>query len=445
MIAMGLPPMLLLRGWFVPSLAFVGVVTLTVALGWRDRRWRLGVVVLAAASVLLMWLVNLVIGGSWIFNPAPPLSVCVFAAVPVFILTTIPLGWRSASARQRLMVVPALLFCTLAAAGFINRYYGYYPTVGSVLGARPAHEVSIRQLRGRGLLGYQQVEPVDATIGLTPRQTEPSTTTPPVAGPLDIGRVVETKIPGTVSGFRARPAWVYLPPAWFRSDRPQLPGVILLGGTPSAPRDWIHAIDIQRIANAYANTHHGMAPILVAVDQNGSYTADTACVDRPHSQSDTYVSVDVRNFVAHTFGVPLRADQWALQGYSEGGTCALTLALRHPDLFRTFVDIAGDARPSIGSPAADLRTLYGGSITIRDSYDPALLLREGAGRGMGIWFQAASSDRKGEGAARSMYLLAQQTGASAQYRTIAGPHTFSLFRAGFADSFPWLCQRLRVG
>ena len=429
----------------MPSLAAAGVVTLTVALGWRDRRWRLGVAVLAAASVVLMWLVNLVIGGSWIFNPAPPLSVCVFAAIPVFILATIPLGWRSASVRQRLLLVPALLMCTLAAAGFVNRYYGYYPTVGSVLGARPAHEVGIQQLRGRGLLGNQRIELVNATIGPRPNQTEPSTTTPPVAGPLNVGRVVQTKIPGTVSGFRARSAWVYLPPAWFRPNRPQLPAVILLGGTPGATRDWINAIQIQRTADAYASAHHGMAPVLVAVDQNGSYTADTACVDRPRSRADTYVSVDVRNFVARTFDVPLHPDQWALQGYSEGGTCALTLALRHPDLFHTFVDIAGDVAPSIGSPASDLRTLYGGSATIRDSYDPALLLRRGAGRGMGAWFQASSSDPKSNEATQSMYHLAQQTGASAQYRTVAGPHTFPLFRAGFADSFTWLCQQLRVG
>ena len=445
MVAVGLPTMSLLRGWLVPSVAAAGIVTLSVALGWRDRRWRIALAVLAVASAVLMWLVDLVIGGSWIFNPAPPLSVCVFAAVPVFILATIPLGWRSASARQRLLVVPALLLCTLAAAGFINRYYGYYSTVSSVLGARPAHEVSIQQLRGRGLLGNQRVELVDVTFGPAPNQTEPSTTAPPVAGPLNVGRVVETKIPGTVSGFRARPAWVYLPPAWFGPDRPQLPAVILLGGTPSAPRDWIHAIDIQRIADAYAKAHHGMAPILVAVDQNGSYTADTACVDRLHSQADTYVSVDVRNFVARTFDVPLRPDQWALQGYSEGGTCALALALRHPDLFRTFVDIAGDAAPSIGSPTANLRTLYGGSTTIRDSYDPALLLRRGAGRGMGAWFAAGSSDQKSKAATRSMFLLAQQEGASAQYRTVAGPHTFPLFRTGFADSFTWLCQQLQVG
>lgn len=437
--------MMLLRGRLVPSLAAAGVVTLSAALGWRDRRWRISVAVLAAASVTLMWLVNLVIGGSWIFNPAPPLSVCVYAAVPVFILATIPLGWRSASARRRLLVVPALLLCTVAAAGYINRYYGYYPTVSSVFGAGPAHEVSIRQLRGSGLLGKQRVKLVDATFGPRPATTVQNTTTPPITGPLDVGRVVETNIPGTASGFQARPAWVYLPPAWFLPNRPQLPAVILLEGTPGSPQDWIRVIQIQRIADEYASTHHGMAPILVAVDQNGSFAGDTECVDRPHSRADTYVSVDVRNFVARNFGVPLRADQWALQGYSEGGTCALTVALRHPDLFRTFVDVSGDVTPSMGSPAASLSSLYGGSTTVRNSYDPALLLRGGAGRGMSAWFQAGSSDHKGSAAARSMYLQAQQAGASAQYRTVDGGHTFHSFRVGFADSFAWLSQQLRVG
>lgn len=440
----------LLGGWLVPSLAASGVVTLALALGWRDRRWRLVVAVAAAAAMALMWLLNVALGGSWILRPAPPLSVVALAAVPIFVVATIPLGWHGASWRQRLLVLPALLLCTLAAAGYVNRYYGYFPTVDAVLGAHPTHEVSIQQLRQGGLLGNRRDHVADASTHSRPTQAVVPAKVLPVSHaslpvrPATGGRVAEIPIPGTVSGFRARPAWVYLPPAWFSRTRPQLPVVILLEGTPASPRDWLRAVQIQRTADQWAATHHGVAPILVAVDENGSYTGDTECVDRPGSRAETYITADVRNFVARTFDVPLNPARWALEGYSEGGTCALTVALRHPDLFRTFVDIGGEPAPAIGSSATDLRQLYGGSTAVRDSYNPALLLQRGTGRRMAAWFEIGSADRHYASAGYATYEASLRNGVVAEYRQVADGHTFHLFRAGFADSFAWLCQQLQL-
>lgn len=456
MIAVSLPPLPLLRGWLIPAVTAAGAVALVVALGWRDRRWRLAVAVVAAASVALVWLVNLAVGGSWIFQPAPPPRVWMLAAIPVFIAAAAVLGWGSASTRQRLLVVPAFLLCTIAAAGFADRYYGYYPTLGSMFGARPAQEVSVEQLRARGLLGSRRDTIADATVqpmapaaAALPAARDQTTSgrskLQTTSGRSELGRVVEMTIPGTVSGFHARPAWVYLPPAYFGPSRPQLSAVILLEGTPGSPQDWIRAIRIEEVANAYAAAHLGVAPILVAVDQNGSYAGDTECVDRPGARADTYISVDVRNFVARTFDVPLRADRWALEGYSEGGTCALTLALRHPDLFHTFVDTGGDAIPSIGSPATTLRVLYRGSTTTRDSYEPTRLLRRGAGRAICAWFEIGTADHHSKAATGAIADLARQEGVIVNYRTVRGPHTFHLFRAGFADSFTWLSERLGAG
>jgi len=57
------------------------------------------------------------------------------------------------------------------------------------------------------------------------------------SGDLAAAGVVSTVvIPGSVSGFAARPAWVYLPPAALVRNPPALPVLVLLHGQPGSPR-----------------------------------------------------------------------------------------------------------------------------------------------------------------------------------------------------------------
>lgn len=436
----------LLSGWLVPCVCTVAALCLALALGWRTRRWRLSLAVLAAGAVGLLWLLNAVLGGSWIFQPSPPLYVCALAAIPVFVIASIPLGWRSASRRQRLFLVPAVALCTIAAAGLINQYYAYFPTLDSIFAQHPAHEISLTELRSHGYLGHHGriVHAVTTPAGQAPSVQHPSTA-PGSGGAVPAGRLLHVTIPGTRSGFRARAAWVYLPPVWFSDTRPQLPVVLLLNGTPGSPDDWTRRVEIQRTADAYAAAHGGWSPIFVAADENGSFTGDTECVDRKGAMADTYLAVDVRDYIIRSFDSAPDARHWAVEGFSEGGTCAITLALRHPDLFRTFVDTSGESGPSLGSASKTLHELFNGSTSAEQSYDPAALLRAGHGRGMGGWFEVGSSDKTYAHVNQALARLASTNGVAVQIKQLAGVHNFHVFRAGFVDSFAWLCGRLGPG
>src|SRR5437764_13987889 len=98
------------------------------------------------------------------------------------------------------------------------------------------------------------------------------------------GIVVSIDIPGRSSGFQARPAQVYLPPAWFDHPRPKLPVVVLLHGTPGTPADWVDGGMAKVTADRWASGHGGVAPIVVMPDVNGSAFADTECVDSARGQ-----------------------------------------------------------------------------------------------------------------------------------------------------------------
>ena len=459
----------LLRGWFFPTLVSVSILLSAGALGWRVRRWRTVLLPIAAvATVATVWTIRVLIDGNHSLQPSPPLRLFLWGGAAVFVVYAIVIGWRSASARQRLLAIPAVGLCLVSAAVATNYYYGYYPTVDSVFGEHYAHQVSIHDLQHSGYLGhsYRYRGSDDSGDGSTGTgavsdgpgaslraalTTVPSVTpalklshnVPQGVAPADAGRLVHIAIPGPVSGYKARRAWVYLPPVWFGPHRPQLPVVLMLAGTPGSTSDWIRAGQVLPIVDRWAKAHGGVAPIFVFADQNGSFMGDSECVDRPKEMVDTYLSVDVPAFVEKQFDSATSGRQWGVEGLSEGGTCAMTLALRHPDRFAAFADVSGEETPSLGgTAAADLRNLYGGSTVKQASYDPTSLMATHTYPGLGAWFGVGAQDGKYIGIAKDLAAKAKAAGASTQLDTPPGHHTFQCFAASFKLSLPWLAHEL---
>lgn len=317
-------------------------------------------------------------------------------------------------ARRRLLrplaVVGAIALLLLTAAAGVNEYFDYIPTTGALLGQRAADQASPRRV----------VAAVHA-----PR--------PPTRGLVEL-----VSIPPVRSGFRTRRAQVYLPPAWFSSPRPALPVVELLHGTPGSPTDWTRAGAADLTADAWAVRHGGVAPILVLVDENGGFTRDSECV----GVSETYVVDDVRAWAVSTLGARADASSWAIAGASEGGWCAVMLALRHPDRYSTLLDFGGLDRPT--HPGGALR-LFGGSQARMRRYSLGHLLASGAARrdGLAAWLEVGSADG---GTTRAI----ERTAALLQSHRIPthvvliphAHHTWRVWRQSLHDAFPWVAARL---
>src|SRR6185503_810454 len=126
-----------------------------------------------------------------------------------------------------------------------------------------------------------------------------------------------------------------------RRPRPRLPVLELLHGTPGTPEDWTRAARADVTADRWASTHGGRAPILLLVDENGSFTADTECSNGIAGRAETYLTVDVPSWAVSALDAARSRRAWGVGGNSEGGYCALTLALRHPHLYSLFLDFSG--------------------------------------------------------------------------------------------------------
>ena len=254
--------------------------------------------------------------------------------------------------------------------------------------------------------------------------------------------VVALDAPGHRSHFVHRPGEVYLPPAYFTPARASLPVLVMLPGTPGATTAWITAGGAVTTANAYAATHSGVAPVLVFADNNGSTTADTECVDGPQGNAETYLTVDVPTFVTTTLHIVHDPARWGVAGFSEGGTCALGLVLRHPEVYRHLVDLGGDAAPTLGGPAHTRHALFGGSAAQVVAHNPAHLLATHHYPGVTAWFAAGHADPRRVAVALRLAPIAAQAGIVQHEFTISGGHSWQFAAAAFARILPQLCPEL---
>ncbi|GAA4832175.1 hypothetical protein GCM10023201_20230 [Actinomycetospora corticicola] len=319
----------------------------------------------------------------------------------------------------RVLAVLALVVAlVLGSAAAVNLHFDYYRTLGEAVGAPPSDQVTIETML------REDADP----------------------GP---GVVAPVSIPATASGFAARPAMIYVPQAFFARPRPQLPVIMLLHGTPGTPQDWIDGGRADKIADAFAAAHAGVSPILVMPDINGSTTADTECVDGPAGNAETYLTRDVPDYVLSTFRARPTGSAWAIAGLSEGGSCAVMLALRHPNDFHTFGDYAGLEGPRSGDTNAGtadtVAQLFGGSQDAFDAHEPLTILGSTRFPALGGWFEVGTADTAPAQAQAALVPAAQRAGiTTCSVLVPGGGHTFDVFSAAFERSLPWMASRLGI-
>jgi S-formylglutathione hydrolase FrmB len=219
----------------------------------------------------------------------------------------------------------------------------------------------------------------------------------------------------------------------------------MLAGSPGQPADWTRGGGADQAADRFAASHRGVAPILVFADQNGSVLGDTECVDEPQGRAETYLAVDVRQHVISTYGASPDPARWGVAGLSEGGTCALTLTLRHPDLFHALGDFSGGLAPTLGGRAETLKRLFGGSTQAQQAYDPLTVLAHRGSAGLAAWFEAGADDVRPRAAARTLAAAAVAAGIDTHLGTDRGGHGFAFWAAAFNDALPWLAAHLGLG
>ncbi|RKE19303.1 alpha/beta hydrolase family protein [Streptomyces sp. TLI_171] len=410
----------LLSGWLPWTLRILAVAAVATALSrvspfWLRRRlpWVVGG---ALAGTALIALLVALFGG--IDEPLPA-GLWFWLCCALLGLGGLAAGVRQSSWWNLAAVPLAVVLSLLCAANSLNISTGYYPDVDAAV-------------------GDLSNAPVPQQMGLDEALTTVGRTT--------AGRVVAVEIPAEPSGFKHRRELVYLPPAWFRSKiRPKLPVVEMIGGQFAAPDNWIRAGEAIKTADAYAAAHNGYAPILVMVDATGNFKTDTECVNGKPGKAEDHLVKDIPPYIARTFNAATGPRSWAVVGWSMGGTCAVDLAVVHPEVFGHFVDISGDAGPNLGGKQATVDQLYGGDLAAWEAHDPATVLgraKKDAYRNSGGYFLVGDQETgKHLSDAQALDKAARAAGLDTKLEVHPGKHDWQFGTFAFKQALPWLAQR----
>ncbi len=434
----------LLHGWVPVMVQTVAVAVVVLAIGWRSRRWRLlwlplAVVVGVGAAAWAHWYVD---AQGMADDPAPR-ALWIWIGLTGLAVGVVVLGWRGARWWRRGASALAVMLCMLGSAVALNLWVGYFPTV----------QTAWNQL----------------TAGPLPDETDQATVTAMQRnGTVPAkGTVVPVTTPSDASQFKHRTELVYLPPAWYASNPPpKLPVVMMIGGEFNTPADWLRTGNAVNTIDDFAAAHGGNAPVFVFVDTGGSFNNDTECVNGSRGNAADHLTKDVVPYLVSNYRVSPDSANWGIVGWSMGGTCAVDLTVMHPELFSSFVDIAGDLGPTAGTKEQTISRLFRGDASAWAAFDPTTVItKHGPYTGVSGWFAISSSPPTQHGnynagavglggrdaagnpgdqteAANSLCALGKANGITCAVIASPGKHDWPFATDTFASSLPWLAGQL---
>ena len=178
----------------------------------------------------------------------------------------------------------------------------------------------------------------------------------------------------------------------------------------------------------------------------GFYLDATQAPWAPHFRMETYVTDDL--IAAAEAGFPLDPARRAISGHSMGGHGALTLALRHPDLFRAVTAFAPIVSPTRCPWGQKAFTAYLGTDEAAwAAHDATRLIEAGAAKGRydAILVDQGTADNFLEGQLKPELLEAACAAAGQGLTLRRQPgydHSYFFMASFIADHLDWCAARL---
>lgn len=335
--------------------------------------------------------------------------------------------------RRARRVIAALLvpLALMATAMRVDAVYGEYRTIGSLIGYSPYPLIGERTFRATTTLDEWNRMADDGALPSMPQD----------------GELFAAHIPDTASGFHARPAMVYLPPAALSGRSPALPVMVMLAGQPGSPNRFFAASGIKPMLDEYARHHHGLAPIVVSPDQNGSGSRNSLCADTTkYGKAETYLTADVSDWMDAHLPVSTSAKDWTIGGFSQGGTCSVQLGARHPDRYGTIVAVGSEIEPSAGTVDQMVAEYFDGDRKAYEAQIPVKAIAAHAPSDQTMILAAGGKDGVSIDNARVIGAAGRAAGMTVV--TLSAPdagHDWHAVSATLEAALPWLNARMGLG
>lgn len=397
------------------------------------RRWFVQVIAAVAAAFALVATVHWALINLFsVFPENIPDAVLLWVVPAVAALLLLLLRLPRSSWPRRATGLAAVLLVAALSCVQVNAYFGLNRTVSDLLGTAVARIPTLEP----ALMRQDGAADGVPLHGWAPQ------------GELPAGGVLrKAAIPGTASGMATRDAYIYLPPAYFARNRPALPVLVLIAGQPGGPPDWLTGGALDGHMDSFAAAHGGLAPVVVIPDPNGSQSANTMCMDSRIAQADTFLSRDVPDWISSTLAVDTNHHQWAIGGFSFGGTCALQMGTRHPDLFPAILSFSGEAEPALAKERQKtIDAAFPGKPEEFDSQTPLALMKERRFESSSVYLTAGQDDPEFVAYLNTLAAAAREAGFDVRAYTVDHTgHSWDTSSKRIADALQFLSDRWGLG
>ncbi|MEU3569751.1 alpha/beta hydrolase-fold protein [Kitasatospora sp. NPDC036755] len=236
-----------------------------------------------------------------------------------------------------LTVVQASVLAVLALS--VNNSFGFYTSWGDLLSPGGA------QLALAGNDNHKGGAPVaDALVQPTTEGGLETITNLPKGPPEEVGKVESVRVSGKETGFSDQ-MFVYLPPAYFdpKLALVRFPVLLAIAGYPGTTLNLLHELPLAQTAIELQRSGKMPPTVLVMARPAVVPARDTECVDVPGGpRTETWFVKDVPEAILGNYRVGRTAGSWGTLGYSTGGSCALRLAMRFPNVYGSAASLHGD-------------------------------------------------------------------------------------------------------
>ncbi|MFJ8826264.1 alpha/beta hydrolase [Streptomyces sp. NPDC102467] len=361
------------------------------------------------------------------------LALAVLLAVALFLATVLlwprlaNRSWRAVTGRIGLLLGTQLtIFAAVALAA--NQEFGFYASWADLFGQEQGQGVVTdhKAASGHGPLRVVSTQDVAVSGG---------------ARPTVGGQIQKVDLVGRTTHI-ATPAYVYLPPEYFRPRYAHrtFPASVVLTGYPGTAQALIKGLHYPQTAHELAKAGRMPPMILVMLRPTVAPPRDTECVDVPGGpRTETFFAKDLPDAVAGHYRVGKKPGGWGIVGDSTGGYCALKSALHHPGVYGAGAGLSAYYKAPEDPTTGDL---FHGKTALRHRADLMWFLDHMPSAPTSL---LVTSSKQGESNYKNTQRFIRKVKSPTRVSSIvldSGGHNFNTWRREIPATLEWLGQRL---
>ncbi|MFJ9611794.1 alpha/beta hydrolase [Kitasatospora sp. NPDC101176] len=269
----------------------------------------------------------------------------------------------------------------------------------------------------------------------------------PKGPPEETGKVESVRVNGKETGLSDQ-MFVYLPPEYFdpKFALVRFPVMVALAGYPGTTLNLLKELPLVHTVTEMQKSGKMPPTIVVMARPTVAAPRDTECVDVPGGpRSETWFTKDVPDALRATYRTGRSAASWSVFGYSTGGSCALRLAMRSPNVYGSAVGLHGDFK--VKEDQFTGGSLFGGDNALAQQSDLNWRLQNLPAPALSLL--VVSSRKEGDFAQTVQFVehAQQVAAANPQFRIDSqylddGGHNFDSWTRELPSSLEWIGEHL---